>query len=163
MLNPTHISLRKLSPKDAPLILKWENNPDNWEVSNTVKKFTEKEIEEFVNQTQDIKQNNQLRLMICLGNESIGCIDLFEYDSTKQQAGVGILIADKVNRNKGFAEKGLNQLIKYCRNELSIVHLFCNILKDNTPSIRLFEKCGFTFVNERELEGQAVNYYKIKC
>ena len=75
---------------------------------------------------------------------------------------IGILIGEKSYRNKGYASEALNLIIDYCRNELSLVNLFCNIQKDNTTSIRLFEKCGFQFIEELVLFDNKVNYYELK-
>ncbi len=162
MLNSTEIFLRKVKPSDAEIILKWENDSDNWEVSNTNEKFTKSDIENFVNQEQDISLHNQLRLMICYEDVSVGCVDLFEYNQETKSAGVGILI-DEAHRNKHFATQTIESLISYCRNELGIVHLFCNIFKENEHSIRLFENCGFSYVDERVLFEKKVNYYERKC
>lgn len=156
------VTLRELLPADFELLYQWENNPENWGVSETKKPFSKQEIKDFVNQEQNIKKHLQQRFMICLNDIPIGCIDLFEYNPLLNKAGVGVLIADKENRNKGYAEFALNLLINKCRNELNIVHLFCNIFKDNTASIRLFEKCKFKFACETELKGKKVNYYKLK-
>lgn len=158
-----YIYLRNVLPTDAPIIFAWENNPENWEVSNTERCFTLNEIEEFVNQPQDIYLNQQLRFIICKNNNNkpIGCIDLFDYEEGKS-VGVGILIADKKFRNKGYATQALKLLIDYCRNELKVANIFCNIFKTNTPSIRLFEYCGFKFIEERILEGTDVNYYELE-
>lgn len=147
---------------DVNKLLKWENNPDNWQISDTVAPFSRKQIEDFVNQPQSLKDNKQQRFMVCLDDNPIGCIDIFEYDTAKRKAGVGVLIAEESNRNKGYASEALNLLIEKCRNELNVVHLFCNIYKENKASIRLFEKCGFQFVDERKLEGKSVNYYELK-
>lgn len=155
------ISLRKMLSEDVDVLLIWENNPDNWQISDTVAPFSRKQIEDFVNQPQSLKDNKQQRFMVCLDSKPIGCIDLFEYDENKSTAGVGVLIAKKLDRNKGYASKALNILIDKCRNELSIVHLFCNIFKENKASIRLFEKSGFQFVDERKLDDKPVNYYEL--
>lgn len=158
-----NIYLRNLTPSDASNLFDWENNQENWEVSNTEKLFTREDIEVFVSQPQDINLNQQLRFMICK-NESnlpIGCIDLFDYDEGKC-VGVGILIADKKSRNKGYATDALKLLIEYCRNELQVAYIFCNIFINNNPSIRLFEKCGFKFIEERILNQQKVNYFELK-
>lgn len=156
------VSLREMLFTDVNKLLKWENNPDNWQISDTVAPFSRKQIEDFVNQPQSLKDNKQQRFMVCLDDNPIGCIDIFEYDTAKRKAGVGVLIAEESNRNKGYASEALNLLIEKCRNELNVVHLFCNIYKENKASIRLFEKCGFQFVDERKLEGKSVNYYELK-
>jgi diamine N-acetyltransferase len=165
LLKSEHIFLRKLQVSDVDFIYEWENNPANWEVSNTQQPFSKQEIIEFVQSEQNIILNKQLRFIICLNQneEPIGCIDLFEFDEKKRQVGIGILIADNQHKNKGYGTEALKVLINYCRNELEIVHLFCNIFKENTTSIRLFEKCGFKFIEERFLDGNKVNYYELKC
>jgi len=163
VLKSTHIYLRKLQPGDAPFLLIWENNPENWEVSGTTKPFTNEEIENFVDSEHDLSQNQQLRLVVCVNetDKPIGTIDLFEFDKEKNSVGIGVLIAEKEFRNKGFANEALKLMVKYCLNELQIVHLFCNIFKENHQSIRLFKKNGFQFIEERVLFGKEVNYYEL--
>jgi len=164
LLKSENIFLRTLQASDADVMLKWENDPQIWVVSGTKKPFTKEEIDEFVKGNHDLKENQQIRYFICL-NESIkpiGTIDLFEYNAHKKMAGVGVLIAEDANKQKGFATEALSLMIHYCRNELGVVNLFCNITKDNTASIRLFEKNGFQFVKEQVLFGMEVNYYELK-
>lgn len=148
---------------DASVILEWENNPENWEVSDTKEPFTAQEIDDFVRLPQDINSQQQLRLMICESKmgKPIGCIDLFEFEKGKS-AGIGVLIADKNYRNMGLATEALKQVINYCRNELKLAYIFCNIYKNNKASIRLFENCGFEFVEQRLLNQQKVNYFELK-
>ncbi|PCJ27027.1 MAG: GNAT family N-acetyltransferase [Flavobacteriales bacterium] len=164
MLKSNNIFLRTLHSSDAEVMLKWENNPKNWEVSGTKEAFTKEEINAFVNGVHDIKENQQIRYVICLNDteKSIGTIDLFEYEAKNQKTGIGILIAETEYRKKGYASEALKLIIDYCRNELNAVNLFCNITKDNTTSIRLFEKCGFQFIEERILFKNEVNYYELK-
>lgn len=158
-----HIYLRNVLASDVLNIFEWENNPENWEVSNTEKQFSLQEVEEFVHQPQDINLTQQIRFIICINetNTPIGCIDLFDYELEKS-VGVGILIAEKAYRNKGYATEALKLLIDYCRNELKVANIFCNIFKTNTPSIRLFENCGFKFIEERMLDVNKVNYFELK-
>lgn len=159
-----HIFLRKMTVADAPVILAWENNSENWEVSDTKEPFTVQEIDGFVRLPQDINSQKQLRLVICENKmgKPIGCIDLFEFKKGKS-AGIGILIADKSYRNRGLATEALKQVINYCRNELKLAYIFCNIFKKNKASIRLFGNCGFQFVEQRLLNQQKVNYYQLIC
>ena len=164
MLVGSHIHLRALQPADAELMLKWENNIENWKVSGTTKAFTKDEIEVFVNSEQDLIQHEQFRYVICLNDSKkpIGTLDLFELNKQTKSVGIGALVAEKAYRNKGSASESLRLIIAYCRNELKLVNLFCNIQKDNATSIRLFEKCGFQFVEERIVFEEPINYYELK-
>ena len=49
MLNSKNIYLRTIEPRDAALMLQWENNPDNWAVSNTLVPFSEHLVLQYVN------------------------------------------------------------------------------------------------------------------
>jgi diamine N-acetyltransferase len=162
LLKSENIFLRELQSTDVDVILKWENNPENWKVSGTTMPYIKEDIAEFVSAEHDIVKNEQLRFVICLNpsEQAIGTIDLFEYNVQENTVGVGVLIAETVNRNKGFAKEALDFILNYCRNELKIVTVFCNIIKDNKASIRLFEGCGFQFVDERILFKNEVNYYE---
>jgi diamine N-acetyltransferase len=66
MLSGKKIYLRALEPSDADMILRWENNPDNWSVSNTLVPFSRKLIEDYVSSAQDIYSVKQVRFIICL-------------------------------------------------------------------------------------------------
>lgn len=164
MLKSKNIFLRTLQSNDVDLILKWENNPKNWKVSGTKKSFTKDEIEGLVNGFHNIKANQQIRYVICLNQSKtpIGTIDLFDYDTMRNEVGVGVLIAEEDNKCRGYATEALELVVGYCRNELNAVNLFCNITKDNAVSIRLFEKCEFQFIEKRMLFDDEVNYYELR-
>ena len=114
-------------------------------MSNTLVPFSRKVLKEYVAQAHlDIYTTKQLRLIICLvDGRAIGCIDLFDFDPRNLRAGVGILIADKAERKKGYASESLKILKKYCKEKLNLHQLFCHITTDNKDSIKLFEKQGF--------------------
>ena len=137
MLSAENIFLRELESIDVDFILACENNTKNWEISGTSQEFTKQEIDEFVNAPHDIYKNEQIRFVICLkaNSKPIGTVDLFEFDIEQKTVGVGILIEAKESRNKGFATEALNLISSYSRNELNVVTIFCNIIKNNVGSI----------------------------
>jgi diamine N-acetyltransferase len=77
---------------------------------------------------------------------SIGTIDVFDFDPFHKRAGIGILIANKSYRRKGYASMSLICLINYCFKTLQLHQLYCNILANSTESINLFRKHGFVEV-----------------
>jgi len=60
-----------------------------------------------------------------------------------RRAGVGILIR-KEFRELGYASEALDLLIRYAFDVLSLRQLFSNMTPENTASVSLFEKFGFT-------------------
>lgn len=146
ILNGEKIVLRAVEPEDAELLLEWENNTDNWQISNTISPFSKATMQMYIEIAQkDIFENKQLRLMIDLKDtlRTIGAIDLFDFDPFNQRAGIGILINDTTDRRKAYASDALETLIDYVFNILALKQLYCNIGANNKTSISLFEKFRF--------------------
>ena len=145
-LTNKNIYLRAVEPEDLLYIHSIENNTEIWNISNTLTPFSKYEIKQYIESSQlGIYTNKQLRLIICHinNNKPIGTIDLFDFDPYHKRAGIGILISDKNERKKGFAKESLETLINYCFSFLDLNQLYCNILSDNSNSIKLFTEAGF--------------------
>lgn len=87
--------------------------------------------------------------MIICNNENelpLGCIDLYDYEPKHSRAGIGILIYDKKNRNKGFGSEALELMIKYSANTLNMKQLYCHIEEENESSLKLFKQFDFEIV-----------------
>ncbi len=146
------ILLRAIEPSDIDILYKWENDTENWVISNTQAPFSRFVLEQYLASAhQDIYNVKQLRLIICtLDNNPIGSIDIFDFEPNHQRAGVGILIAEKSNRKKGYASEALEIIIQYSFEVLNLHQIYCNITSDNKPSISLFEKYGFTISGNKK-------------
>ncbi len=144
-LRGENIYLRAPEPEDIDLLYRWENDPDNWRVSEITSPVSRDMIQRYVRSTHDIYTNKQLRLIICLleDGRQVGSVDLFDYDPDNRRAGVGILIADLKDRGMGHASEALDVLIAYAFSTLGLHQLFCNVLPSNPKSQRLFEQKGF--------------------
>jgi diamine N-acetyltransferase len=143
-----NLRLRALEPGDVDLLYTWENDTSIWKISNTLVPFSRFQLEEYVLNTQnDIYAARQLRLMIDLnepeaGSDSIGTIDLFDFDPFNQRAGLGILIRE-LYREKGYAFEAMQVFIRYAFSTLHMHQLYCNVSVKNVASLNLFEKLGF--------------------
>jgi diamine N-acetyltransferase len=140
------IKLRALEPEDLELLYEWENNNDYWIISNTVSPFSKYTLKRYIeNSHKNIYESGQLRLMIdhITDKQTIGTIDIFDFDSYHKRAGIGILIAKENYRQKGYATMALTCLTEYCFKTLLLHQLYCNILENNNESIDLFRKLGF--------------------
>lgn len=155
ILNGKITSLRAVEPSDIDLLYLWENNSSIWQLSNTLTPFSKHIIKQFIETAhQDIFQLKQLRLMIEKTNEkeiqTIGTIDLFDFDPLHKRAGIGILIADTKDRKKGYASDALDILIKYCFQTLQLHQLYCNITEDNIESVKLFQSKEFQLIGTKK-------------
>lgn len=147
MQSKNNISLRAVEPGDIDLLLKWENDPESWHLSNTLIPFSRHDIEQSVLLAdKDIFSTKQVRLMIYIeidnSLQTVGCVDLFDFEPKHKRAGVGILI-DKNYRDKGHASIAIDLLKDYAFDTLNLHQLYCNIEEDNEVSLALFKKKKF--------------------
>lgn len=144
-LKGQHIFLRAIEPADIDALYAWENDAENWKVSNIQTPFSRFVLEQYIASAhQDIYSVKQLRLIICNDeNKPVGCIDLFDFEPNHLRAGIGVLIADKTDRRKGYASEALELLTDYCFSTLHLHQLYCNITTDNEASVLLFQKHAF--------------------
>ncbi|WCO02824.1 GNAT family N-acetyltransferase [Psychroserpens ponticola] len=147
-LKGKHIYLRALEPEDLDFIYEIENDQSVWEISNTMTPYSRFLIKQYLeNAHQDIFEAKQLRLVICNSdNLAVGLIDLFDFDFKNKRAGIGVLIKDIANRQKGFGNEALELLIDYSANHLDLQQLYCNVSEDNRMSLKLFKNHGFEIV-----------------
>lgn len=146
MIEGENIYLRALEPADVDFLYQWENDRENWRISHTVSPYSREILKDYIKSVNDIYTDKQLRLIICTKEDDkpIGALDLFEFDFKNSRAGVGILIANKKERQKGYAAECIKVTKNYASKTLNLKQLWCNILLDNEASIALFKKLGFT-------------------
>ena len=152
MLIGKGLYIRPVEPADIDLLYQWENDTDNWKVSNTLVPFSKNLLTKYVDAVADIFEAKQVRFIICLtaNDKAVGAIDLFDYDPFHQRAGIGILIGDKEERGKGAAREALNLAITYGFEILALQQLYCNIFSNNEASTKLFSKAGFKVTGTRK-------------
>ena len=139
-INDDTISLRCAEPDDAQQIYRWENDRRVWRVSGTYAPYTQFHIEQFLLNNNDLFSQKQLRLMIDLTTtrESIGCIDIYDYDAINSRAGIGILIDEKYRR-QGYADKALKLCLDYLFSDLLLHQVHCLVDETNIDSQKLFD------------------------
>jgi len=147
-LKGQYIYLRALEPEDLDFIHDIENNQDIWEISNTITPYSKFLIKQYLEQAhKDIYEVKQLRLVICNNDDvALGMIDVFDFDFKNRRAGIGILIKDSVNRQKGYGKEALQLLTGYCKSHLDLHQLYCNISEENEHSLKLFKNQGFEII-----------------
>jgi len=148
MLVSAEIKLRTLKDADLDFLFSLENDKSLWAVSGTTEPFSLVQLANYITHAkQDIAIAEQFRFVIDWQGKAIGCIDLYEYNFKKQNAGVGIVIL-KEYRRKGFAKQSLTLLIKYAWEKLHLKQLHTGIFSDNKASLALFQSVGFEMVRQ---------------
>lgn len=152
LLSTNKTILRALEPEDLEFLFEIENNELFWEISHTQTPFSKYILKQYIeNAHLDIYETKQLRLLIeeKKSKNSIGMIDLFDFDPQHKRAGIGILIHPEY-QNKGFASDALSMIINYCFKHLNLHQLYANITIDNDKSLSLFNKFKFEKVGVKK-------------
>lgn len=136
--------LRAPEPEDLACMVRFENTPSLWEVSNATGPYSRFFLKQYIETNQnDLYTDRQLRLMIEAPDKQVaGIIDLCQFEPFHSRVEVGIVIAEEF-RGKGIGELALNLLAAHCFHYLGIHQLFAYIDVTNEPCRRLFQKCGF--------------------
>ena len=148
MLATNDIIIRPLENNDLEFLFLLENDKSIWSVSGTTKPFSLEQLSNYITHAkEDIAIAGQFRFVIDLNGKAIGCIDLYDYNFKKQNAGVGVVIL-KQYRRKGFAKHSLALLVKYAWEKLNLKHLHSIILSSNKASLALFYSLGFEMTHK---------------
>ncbi|WP_282075356.1 GNAT family N-acetyltransferase [Maribacter aquivivus] len=144
-LKGEQIYLRALEQKDLDFLYALENDTDVWEVSGTVTPYSKDVLQLYLDSAhRDIYDVKQLRLVICSQeHQALGLIDVFDFEPNHNRAGIGIVILDKNQRNKGVGAEAITLLCNYLFEVLGLRQVYANILEENEPSLHLFKKLGF--------------------
>ena len=95
MTNKKCVRLRAIEPEDLKLMYDIENDMSLWNVGSTNVPYSHFLLQEYITRsTGDIYTDKQLRLMIEVGQQTIGIIDLIAYDPRHNRAEVGIVIKE---------------------------------------------------------------------
>lgn len=151
-LKGKNIYLRALEPLDLDFLYELENNPEIWEISGTVTPYSKQVLRHYLeNAHRDIYDVKQLRLCICdNSNTLLGLIDLFDFDPKNKHAGVGIVVLQGEDRNKGVGSEAISLLTNYAFETLMLRQLYANVTADNEASLHLFKKLGFLEVGVKK-------------
>ena len=100
-------------------------------------------------------------MVICeQGDKAIGLIDVFDFEPNHNRAGIGIIILDKNQRNKGMGAEAISLLCDYLFEALGLWQIYANILEENSASLHLFKKLGFQEVGIKKDWVRFKNTYK---
>ncbi|MEP2237653.1 MAG: GNAT family protein [Maribacter sp.] len=144
-LKGEQIYLRALEQRDLDFLYKLENNTKVWEVSGTVTPYSKDVLQLYLDSAhRDIYDVKQLRLVICTNeHNTVGLIDVFDFEPNHNRAGIGIVVLDEAQRNKGIGAEAITLLCNYLFDVLGLKQVYANILEENAPSLHLFKKIGF--------------------
>lgn len=141
-----NIILRAPELEDIHLLYKWENDENVWADSCTIAPYSLNQLTEYIaNYDGDIYKARQLRLMIedKDSGETVGCIDLYDYDPINNHCFIGFIISP-THRLKGYAHIAVGKAANYCKSRLSMVQLVAITSVNNIGCKKVLINNGFT-------------------
>ena len=144
--NATH-RLRALEPEDVDLLLKWENNSENWWLGSSITPFSRATLLKFATGDHDLYRDTQLRLMLEYKNpqgiwHTVGSIDLYDFNVRNLRAGIGVIV-EAEERRKGHAREGLALISNYTDLHLGLHQIYAEVPSKHKASRQLFLQAGF--------------------
>lgn len=139
------LRLRTMVPEDVDFMLRIENNPAVWEISNNAAPYTREEVLKFVTEsTHRLEVDGQLRLLMERTGDAtpVGFLDLLDYSALHRRAEVGILV-DEPFRRQGYAREALRMIHTYMQTYPRLHQLYAYVPKSNEASHQLFLKSGY--------------------
>ncbi len=138
------IHLRAIEPEDLDLLYRIENDVKLWDVGTSNVPYSRYTLHDYVaNASDDIYVDRQVRMMVeNEKNETVGIVDLVNFDPGNRRTEVGIIILSAYRRN-GYAAATLSQIAEYALRVLHLHQLFAFIDQRNEASVCLFRKMGY--------------------
>jgi len=155
------IYIEEIKREDLPYIHWVENLEDYWHINEHPGPYTLEEISDCFFPARFYSLHKQQRWVIwnSENNLPIGILDAFNFNENDKSIGVGILIPNRKDHNKGIGKEAIRLLIKKLTFDKHISIVFALIDKDNAASVSLFEKSGFVFQREQMCLNRIVNRY----
>ena len=145
MLTCDNLLFRRPTLKDVDALCKLKNNEKAALLLGGIHhKYTQTDIVNWI----DFHNNNTNEVLLVMEDIStgklIGHVGLYKIDRIAKKTEFGILIADDESRGKGYETKATNLMVEYAFHELGMHKVTAEVLNENTASLSMFKKCGFT-------------------
>lgn len=144
------VKLRAMEPEDLDNIYRWENAPEKSASSTEHRLFSRHELTQFLLDAEngDIYATRQQRLMAVDDDHTVGFVELYDFDPYNHRAGFGVLVDDRL-RGQGYGVALMRALESYCRSELQLHVLWCDVMASNLASRAMLRHCGFSEIGIR--------------
>jgi UDP-4-amino-4,6-dideoxy-N-acetyl-beta-L-altrosamine N-acetyltransferase len=162
MIRGEKIFLRPLKYEDWEKTITWRNN---LEFSSLIMSHpfpvTEELEKEWIKSVLEDKNDSSVHFGICLldSEELIGITKLFNLNWISRTCYFGIFLGSKENRGKKYGKEVTELIIKYAFNSLNLRKILLEVITNNQPAIKLYQKIGFVIEGKLKRQYYASNAY----
>ena len=100
--------------------------------------------------------------IILVGNKAIGQINYNEVNRESNSVELDIIIAEDVDKNKGYGPDALKTLVKYLFQNMNIQLCWIEAVTKNLRAIRAYEKAGFKTTKTFISDGVECNHVELR-
>lgn len=137
------ITLRAIEPEDLDELYAIENDCSIWNVGHTSVPYSRYALHEYIaHSSSDIYADRQVRMMIVAEGETVGIVDVVNFDPAHRRAEVGIVIKEPY-RQQGYAKAALQAVVRHARQTWHMHQLYVIVDVRNEASVSLFRQQGF--------------------
>ncbi len=137
------MKIRPITPDDSEAILEWRNDPQTRAMSRNHDAVSLENHERWFQKA--IVDPNRVLVMGVIENRNIGLVR-FDKDGAAWEVGINL---NPVERGKGFGADLLGSAIQHFRQVKPNQKLTAVIRPDNGASRKIFEACGFRWMDRR--------------
>lgn len=137
------VVLRGIEPGDLEAIREMTNDSEQEQmIGGWSFPATKKHQEDWYQRILSDRMNN--RFAIEYEERFVGLVNLSDIDWKNRCAETSIRLTLDSPKRQGIATDALNSLVNYAFNELNLHRVYATVLFNNTASINLHKKCGYT-------------------
>lgn len=143
MIRGQKVILRAIERDDLTQLRDWRNDEEIRRRTREFRLLSMENQERWFKSLHD-DRNTIMFAILDDGKKLIGVVGLTYIDWKNRRAEVSIYIGDKAAQGKGYGMDTLRTVMRYGFHDANLHKLYAEIFAFNEPSVRMFEKAGFT-------------------
>ncbi|MEE9361884.1 MAG: GNAT family protein [Cellulophaga sp.] len=127
----------------------WMNDPKVFQFLESGGDYTLEKLKSFL---EEVEKNNILfwAIHVKRNGKHIGNIKIDPISKSINSGEYGILMGDRAQWGKGYAEEASRLVILYCIEKLKLKQITLGVVDSNVPAINLYKKLGFEVIEYKE-------------
>jgi len=142
MIQGSQVRLRALEPEDLPDYHRWLNDP---EVVRYLKLYAPLSMPDEEAWYQEVRDDSS-QMVFAIESEAgqhIGNLSLMDLNWKDRSAELGIVIGDKSQWGKGYAQDATRTLLALAFGEMNLNRVYLRVFAEHEAAINAYRKCGF--------------------
>lgn len=142
------VCLRLLRSEDLPATLAWRNRDDARIWFKTPSIITPEQHQAWFRAYEG--KDDDYVFIIETKQIPVGQASVYNIKPATQSAEIGRFLAAPEHRGQGYVDTACAALIALCKTQLSLSHIYLEVLPQNQRAIRLYQHYGFAVTDRQE-------------